>query len=219
MPTIMPQTVAGTRSRTPRSVCELARLGAAQQHRLVRARPPAQDIRIGARWPFDQHLLQRPQQLLVARVRVALDDLDEALEAFALDLLTHLVVHARGVRAPPRRVDERERVVEGDLLADGQRLREVRLALAREADDHIGGQRQARHRLAQARRERHEALARVGAPHRTQDPRRARLQGQVHVLADRRALAVGRDDVVAHVLGMRARVADALDAAHGVEQP
>ena len=39
------------------------------------------------------------------------------------------------------------------------------------------------------------------------------------MLADRRAFAVGGDHVVAHVLRMRARVADALDAGHRVEQP
>ncbi len=109
-------------------------------------------------------------------------------------------------------------MVERDLLADRERLGEVVLALAREADDHVGRERQAGHRLAQALRERDEALLRVGAAHRPEDAGGARLQRQMHVLADRRAFSVGGDHVVAHVLGVRARVADAVDAGHRIEQ-
>jgi len=130
----------------------LSGLGMAQEHRLVRARPAAQDVRVGARGPLDEHLLQRPDQLLVVRVRVPLHDLDEPLESLALHVLGDLLGHARRVRPPPWRIDERERVIERHLLADGQRLREVVLALAGEADDHVGCQREARNRLAQAAR-------------------------------------------------------------------
>ena len=71
------------------------------------------------------------------------------------------------------------------------------------------------HVLADQRDAVHVALARVGAPHRLQDPRRAGLERQVDVLADRRQLGVGADHVLAHVLRMRARVAD---PAHAVER-
>ena len=91
--------------------------------------------------------------------------------------------------------------------------------LAGEADDDVRRQGEPRHLLAQLAPRRHEALARVRAPHRLEDARRARLQRQVHVLADRRALAVRGDDVVTHVLRVRAHVADALDAGHRVQQP
>ena len=90
-----------------------------------------------------------PEQLLVACVGVALDDLDEPLEALALDVLADLLVHARRVRPAPRRVDERERVIERDLLADRERLGELGLGLAREADDDVGRQREPRHLVAQ----------------------------------------------------------------------
>ena len=62
----------------------------------VRPRSTPASVRDG---PLDEHLLQRAEQLLVAGVRVTLDDLDEPLEALALDVLGDLVVHARRVRA------------------------------------------------------------------------------------------------------------------------
>ena len=62
------------------------------------------------------------------------------------------------------------------------------------------------------------ALARVGAPHRLQDPRRAGLHRQVELLAHRVALGHGLDHVGAHVLGMRAREPDAVDAVDRVER-
>ena len=66
------------------------------------------------------------------------------------------------------------------------------------------------------------ALAAVRAPHRLQDPRGARLQRQVDVLAEAFQLGVGADHVLAHVLRVRARVADAVDPVDpvdGREQP
>ena len=62
------------------------------------------------------------------------------------------------------------------------------------------------------------ALAVVGAAHRLQDAARAGLQRQVDVLADARQLGVGANHVLAHVLGMGARVADALDAVERIER-
>ena len=58
----------------------------------------------------------------------------------------------------------------------------------------------------------HVAVAVVGAAHRLQDAAGARLQRQVDVLAQARQLGMRGDQPLAHVLGMRARVADALDA-------
>ena len=66
------------------------------------------------------------------------------------------------------------------------------------------------------------ALAVVGPPHRAQQPRGARLQRQVDVLAKRAQLGVRADHVLAHVLGMRARVADPLkpvDCVQRMQQP
>ena len=116
----------------------------------------------------------------------ALDDLDQALEALALDVLRHLVGHVGRLGAAARRVDEGEGVVVADLLADVERLAEVVLGLAREADDEVGRQRDVRHRGADAVDEGQVALARVGAAHRLEHARGARLQRQVQVLADRR---------------------------------
>ena len=118
----------------------------------------------------------------------------------------------RRLGAAARREDEREGAVVADLVDDLERLREVRLGLAREADDDVGRQRAVGHVLADQRDAVEVALAVVGAAHRLEDPRRARLQRQVDVLAERGELGVRAHDVLAHVLGVRARVADAVDA-------
>ena len=119
--------------------------------------------------------------------------------------------------AAARREDEREGAVVADLLADGQGLREVGLGLAREADDDVRRDRRVGHVLADQRDAVEVALAAVRPAHRLEDPRRARLQRQMDVLADRRQPRVREDHVLAHVLRMRARVADALDAVDRVE--
>jgi hypothetical protein len=52
-----------------------------------------------------------------------------------------LIGQIRGLGSAPGRIDERERAVVADRLGDLERLLEVRLGLAREADDDVGGQR------------------------------------------------------------------------------
>ena len=127
-------------------------------------------------------------------------------------------VMRRRLGPAPRREDEGEGAVVADLLADLERLREVLLGLAREADDDVGGDRAVGHVLADERDAVQVAPAVVGAAHRLEDRARARLQRQVDVLADRGQLGVGADDVLAHVLGVRARVAQAVEPVDGVQR-
>ncbi len=185
---------------------------------LVRARAPAQHGRVGAARPLDEHLLHRPAQRGVARRGVVLDTLDQALDALLLDRIGHLVVHAGGVGAAARRVDERECVVVPDLVDERERLRELGLRLAGEADDDVGRERDRRDRGPDALDQLEVALARVRAPHGLEHAGRSGLDGQMQVLAHRRRLGHGRDHVGAHVLGMRAREADPVDAWHRVER-
>ena len=117
------------------------------------------------------------------------------------------------------REDERERAVVADRSTTCERLLEVPLGLAGEADDHVGGQRDIGDVLADQRDAVEVALAVVCAAHRLEDPRRARLQREVDVLAHARKLGVGADHVLAHVLRVRARVADALDARRSRRSP
>ena len=122
---------------------ELAGRGvAAEVHRRVATRPPAQHRGVGAARALHEHLLDPAHALLVPRVRASLHDVDQPLDPLALDLLGHLVGHRGRVGALARRVDEGERTVEPDLLDDGERLPEVRLGLAGEADDQIGRERE-----------------------------------------------------------------------------
>ena len=184
---------------------------------LVVARAAAQAARVGPRRSLDEHLERAADEALGAFARAALDHLDEALEPLHLELVGQLVGHRRRLGLAPGRVDERERAVVADLLGDLERLLEVGLGLAREADDDVGGQRAVGHVLADQRDPIEVALARVGPPHPLEHRARARLQRQVDVLAERRQLGVGADHVLAHVLGVRARVADPVDPRHRVD--
>ena len=122
------------------------------------------------------------------------------------------------VGATARAEDEGEGAVVADLLGDLERLGEVLLGLAGEADDDVGRDRRIGHVLADQRDAVQVALAVVGAAHRLEDPARSRLQRQVDVLADGLALGVGEQHVLPHVLGVRARVADPLDAVDRVDR-
>src|SRR5205823_9697993 len=104
------------------------------------------------------------------------------------------------LRPLPWAEDECERAVEADRLDDLERLAEVRLRLAREADDEVGRQREVRNSLAQPLDEPQVSLAVVRAPHRLQDPARARLEREVRVLADRVTLGHRADDRLAEIL-------------------
>ena len=77
-----------------------------------------------------------------------LDDVDQALDAIALDVLGNLIAHRGGLGAGARRVDEREGAVEADLLDGTHRLVEVLLRLAGEADDDVGRQGEVGDRVA-----------------------------------------------------------------------
>ena len=94
------------------------RRGRREQHRLVAARAAAAEAVVGAARALDQHLLESADQRLVAAPRVVLHALDQPLDALALDLLRHLLVHRGRLGAGAGRVDERERVVEADRVVD-----------------------------------------------------------------------------------------------------
>src|SRR5579883_781852 len=196
---------------------ELARGGVAGEvHDRVPPRPPPEERLVGARPALDQDLLHPADARCVPLPRDPLRQLHEPLHPLDLRRVRDLVGHRRLLRPGPRRVDERERAVEPDLLDDLERLLEVGLGLAREADDDVGAEREVGDRGAQPLDEREVALARVGPAHRPQDPGGAGLERQVHVLADRVALGDRGDHRLAEVLRVRAREPDPLDPLDGV---
>src|SRR4051794_18242076 len=195
---------------------------AGEVHRLAVARATADARGVGARRALDEHVERAPDEALGALVGAALDHLDQALHPLDLDLVRDEALgQQRRLGPAPGREDEGEGAVVADLLADLERLREVLLGLAREADDDVGGDGAVGHVLADERDAVQVAPAVVRAAHRLEDRTRPRLQRQVDVLAHRRELRMGADDVLAHVLGVRARVAQAVeprDRVQGAQQ-
>src|SRR4051812_16237874 len=173
--------------------------------------PPAGGV--GAGGPRAERVRRSGHEPRGALATRRLHHLDEPLHPLDRDLvLDELACEVRGLGVAARRVVEREGAVEADLLGDLERLCEVRLGLPREADDDVGRDRAVRNVLADQRDAVHEALAPVGPAHALEDLRAAGLQREVDVLRDVRELGMRADHVLGHVRGMRARIADALDA-------
>ena len=83
--------------------------------------PTAEESRVGARGSFDEHLLDAADAHLVLLASGPLRDLDQALQAFDLHLVRHLVGHRRRLGPCARRVDEGECAVEA-YLGDQKRI-------------------------------------------------------------------------------------------------
>ena len=116
-------------------------------------------------------------------------------------------------RAGPRRVFEREGAGIADLVDERSVSREIRLGLAREADDEVGGEARGRAaRRAAARSMREIVVARVPAVHGGEDAVRARLHRQMQVGHQLRQIAMRGDQIVVHVARMAGRVAQPRDA-------
>ncbi len=171
----------------------------------------AKAVGIGARRALDQDVDLPPDEALRALRGNALDGLDQSLHPLALHGMRKLVAELRRLGAAARREDERERGVVANLLDHVERLLEVLLGLAGEADDDVRRDGAVGHVLADERHTVQVALLVVGAAHALEDRARSRLQRQVDVLAYGREVCMRADDVLAHVLRVRARVADALD--------
>src|SRR5436190_8506204 len=184
----------------------------------VPPRAPAQERGVRAARAFDEHLLDAADPLAVPRERNALDDIHEPLDASLLDVSRDLVP-GHGCFGPlARRVHKRERALVAHLVDHFERLLEVALGLAGEADDDVGRQREVGDAGPEVVHETQVALAAVRAPHRLQDARRARLERKMRVLADGLALGHRGDHVPPEVLRVRAREADALDSVDRVDR-
>jgi hypothetical protein len=112
-----------------------------------------------------------------------------------------------GRRAGPRRIFERVAGGEADLAHDRQGLAELGVGLAGEADDEVGRKRDVGPRPAHARDDVEIVADAVLAVHRRQDAVRAGLDRQVQIGGERRIVAMGGDQAVAHVVGVGGRVA------------
>src|SRR3954468_13005538 len=99
----------------------------------VPAGPSAQERCIRAAEAFDEDFLHPTHAFCVAARGDVLDDVDESLDAVALALVRELIVHRGRFGPGTRRVHERERTVETDLLHDFERLAEVDLRLSGKA--------------------------------------------------------------------------------------
>ena len=94
-------------------------------------------------WPgflpgaLEQHLGAPADARLVEGELLGVEQRLQALEAFVHHFARHLAVHLRRRRSGPRRIFERESLGIVHRLDDPQRLLELRVGLAREADDEV----------------------------------------------------------------------------------
>jgi hypothetical protein len=181
---------------------------------------PALDPTLSAH-ALHQDLERATDRLSHALERDGFLHLDETVEPLLDDLLGNLIRH-RGRRGPgPRRVLERERLVEP---CGGHHIEcspEVFLGLSGEAHDDVRGDGHTWDGLTDPIKPREVPLAPVGPLHRPQDSVRTRLEREVDVLAHLLAVRHGLDDVGCEVVRVRAGESDAadpLDRVHGPKQ-
>lgn len=98
-----------------------------------------------------------------------------------------------------------------------QRVGELLLGFAGEADDEVARQRDIGARRADAVDHAHIAVARMLAVHRLQDAVAARLDGQMEERHQAFDIAVRVDQTLRHVVGMAGRIADAVKARNPVQ--
>src|SRR3954471_14360424 len=90
---------------------------AGEVDRLVVPRAATDARGVRARGGLDEDVERAADEPLRSLVRAALHDLDEALHALDLDVVRYdAFAERRGLRAAPRRVDERERAVVAHVL-------------------------------------------------------------------------------------------------------
>ena len=103
------------------------------------------------------------------------------------------LVHVGGGRAGPRRIFERVGAGEADLGDQPQRVVEIALGLAREADDEVRRERDVGPRAAYPLDDAQIVRAGVAAVHRFENAVGARLHRQMQMRHQRRQVAVRRD--------------------------
>ena len=133
------------------------------------------------------------------------------------DRVDELGLHGGGFGALARREDERVGVVVLGLGSHGQRLFEISLGLAGEADDDVGRHGQVIDGAAGFGQACEIPLGGVSAVHQREHPVAPGLQGVVQVLADGCGFRHCGERVGAHVLRVWARVTDPSDTVDGTD--
>ncbi len=124
---------------------------------------------------------------------------EERLDALVFHGLGDVIAHRQRRRVGARRVLETERRHEARFAHQRERLLEVMVGLAREADDQIRGEREARTRRLQRCDAIEKVGARVAARHAAQHRVGAALDGEVNVRWENAKVGVGRDEIVGEV--------------------
>ena len=170
--------------------------------------------------PSTSTSIVRPTKRCARSGALPLDGLDEPLHPLALDRVRQLVRAVRRLGAAPRREDEREGASRSATSSTTSSVCSKSSSVSPGKPTMMSvviAQSGTCSRIIATRSQ--VALAVVGAAHRLEDAARAGLERQVDVLAQRRQLGVRADHVLAHVLRVRARVADALDPVDRVDRP
>src|SRR2546426_894144 len=166
------------------------------------------------RLPLHQHLVRRADERDVLRARHLAHHGDEPLQPLPRHRVGDAVLELDGRGAIPQRILEGVGVVEPNLTDERDRLLEVLLRLAREADDDVGRERDPGDGAPQRRRDLEVALPRVAAQHPPEHSVRAALHREVHVLARRSGLSHRGEHPLAEVRGIGRGEAQAADPGH-----
>ena len=145
-----------------------------------------------------------PTRADVLAARVGADRLDEPLQPVRRHVVGDMVPQPHRGRALPDRVLEGVGIVEVGIGHQAQRLGELGIRLAGEADDDVGGEGDARDRSPEPRDHLEVDLAGIAPEHAAEHRVGAALHRQVHVLAHRRRFGHGLHDAIREIGRIRA---------------
>ena len=193
------------------AIVPISDVGRFDLHRLQIGRL-ADDLARIAAGLLEQHVERLPDAGAVEGCQLAIDQLLQFAQAFGLHVFRNLIVHVGGRRAGARRILERERAGEADLVDQLHGVAEIRVGFAGEADDEIGGEGELGLRFAQAIDDAQIIVAGVVAVHRVEDAVGARLHRQMQLRHQFGQVAMRGDQAVVDVARMARGVAQPVDA-------
>src|SRR5262249_19915079 len=141
----------------------------------------AHDLPGQSPWLFQQHINCAVGKTSIKRALVASDSGLQPLQAIGFFFLGHLIIHLGRRRSRSRRIHERKRAGETDLVHEGESLTEVCFGFARKPHDKIGREREIGTAGPQARKRAKIVSAGVFSVHSSQNAIGPRLKQPVHI--------------------------------------
>ena len=183
------------------------------EHRL-HVRRASDDLALAPAWLLKQNLEAPPNGLPVEGLPLVFDNLLKRREPPSLGRFVNLAGHLGSGRSRPGGIFKGVRRGEAHRPNESERLIEIGVGFAGITDDEVRGEGDIRARGAYARNNVEIVGDAMAAVHRLQHIVGAGLDRQMEIGRERWNVAMGLDEILAHVVGVRGRITHAADPGH-----